>query len=56
MMQTPNVAVQPVIPASVLDSIDYSKLDLARLTLDEKQELLDLLTLKRNMAKQEQAA
>jgi phage terminase large subunit-like protein len=52
MMQTPNVAVQPVIPASVLDSIDYSKLDLARLTLDEKQELLDLLTLKRNMASQ----
>lgn len=46
------VVIENAIPLSVLDSISYDKLDLARLTLDEKQELLDLLMLKQAMAKQ----
>jgi len=37
------------ISQSVLDSIDYSQIDLGRLTLGEKQELLDLLELKANL-------
>jgi phage terminase large subunit-like protein len=52
LVEVAGKASDGALPLSVLDSIDYSKLDLSRLTFEEKRELLDLLELKRAIAKQ----
>lgn len=51
-IEVAGTASNNALPVSVLDNIDFTKLDLSRLSYPEKQELIDLLTLKRNISKQ----